>query len=181
MIRGVSYSCSRAVACAVAGCALAAAGALRHHTAGVLSARIRHDSALEAALGARIAGLGPCEASDLEELRGRVRGIRSQLGAPDTWERLARLLGGAWAAGPLKRDDRDGYSNGAGSVSLRQPSISDWPAIVDAMRVIETVPGARVVGFEMRTSGDRERRVVDLVSVAVSTQTESLPAQPRTP
>src|SRR5208283_5282899 len=177
VIRGCTCRRSRAAACALAAFALAAAFGLRRHTAGELSELLRRDSAREADLSAKIAGLGPCEAADLEELRDRVRGMRSRLGAPDTWDRLLSVLGGAWAGGSLNLDERDGYAIGAGTVTLRQPSTSDWPAIVDAVRIIETVPGARVCGFEMRTSGDRERRAVDLVSVAVSTQTERLPTQ----
>jgi len=177
MIRGCTCRRSRAAACVLAACAFAAAFAVRRHTAGELSELLRQGSAREADLRARIAGLGPCEAADLEELRARVRGMRSRLGAPDTWDRVIRLLGGAWACGPLRLDERDGYAVGTGSVTLRQPTVADWPAIVDAVRAIEGVQGARVCGFEMRTSGDRERRAVDLVSIAVSTQTESRSSQ----
>jgi hypothetical protein len=181
MIRGFSFRRSRAAACAAAACVLAAALALRRHTAGELSELRSRDDAREAALCSRIAGLGPCDAADLEALRARVRGMRGRLGPPDAWDRLLRLLGGGWESGTVRRDERAGYAVATGTLTLRRPSTSDWPAIVDAVRAIEEAPGAAVTGFEMRTSGDRGRRVVDVVSVGVSAETESPPAQPRSP
>ena len=181
MIRGCSYRKSRAFVCAAAALAFGAACMLRRHTAGGLSARMAQNADREATLRGRMAALGPCDLKDVEELRTKVSGMRSRLGAADTWDRLIRSLGAAWEAGPLERKEKEGYAVCAGTLRLRQPSTSDWAAIIDAVRAIEAVPGASVSGFEMRTSGDRVRRAVDVVSVAVSTETERLPLQPRQP
>ena len=177
MIRAVAYSKSRAFACAAGVGALLAVCAVRHHVASLRSSWLRLTAGKEGALCAEIAGLGAYESPCLENLRRQVRGFRTNLGAPDTWERLAGLLGKAWTTEPGRREDRDGYSVSVGTVALTAPATSDWPQIVDAVRAVEQVPGVGVVGFEMRTSGDREHRVVDLVKVIVSTQTQRPPQE----
>ena len=181
MIRGIIYSKTRAALCAGAFCALIAAGALCHHTASSRSSWLRQAADREGILCAQIAGLGECEDSELEAMRGRVRELRARLGSPDAWERLVGHLGAGWVAGPVSREEMGGYLAGVGSISLREPSISDWPRIVEAVRAIEEVPGAGILDFEMRTSGDRERRVVDTVTVVVSTQTARTPKQQLAP
>jgi hypothetical protein len=53
---------------------------------------------------------------------------------------------------------------------LKSPSPADWPAIVEAVRVSEGLPGVGVAEFDMKTSGTRERRTVDSVAILVVVQ-----------
>ena len=177
MIRGIAYSKSRAAACASALGALVAAGSMRHHVASARLSWQRLDAGREGALLAEIAGMRAYESPGPEDLRSQVRGFRARLGAPDTWEKLCVSLGKAWKAGAVRREDRDGYAASTGAFMLSAPSTSDWSRIVDAVRATEQVPGVGVVGFEMRTSGDREHRTVDLVRIEVSAHTRAAPRE----
>jgi hypothetical protein len=64
---------------------------------------------------------------------------------------------------------------------MRSPATTDWPDIVDAVKDLEDCPGVRIIEFEMKTSGDRERRSVDLVKIVVAIQTLRSAAIPAIP
>lgn len=175
MIRGVSCSNSRVAVCACALGSLAFACAARHHFASLWDARLRQAAASEGFLVESISGLGGCEAADLEALRRRVSGMRTKLGEPDAWKHLEERLGKGWRREPGTREERDGYSVFSGSLVLSSPTTADWPRILDAVKAIGEVPGAGIVGFEMATSGGKERRNVDVARVFVTTQTRKTP------
>jgi hypothetical protein len=111
-----------------------------------------------------------CEQSDLDALQVRVRRNRILLGPADSWDQLVRLFGKRWKSEAGSRDDREGYSIQVGTFRLQAPTIWDWPHVIDSVSASENLPGIGVIGFEMKTSGDRERRSVDLVKVVVIIQ-----------
>jgi hypothetical protein len=178
MTRGVSYSrwCAAASAAGV-GAALFAV-LLHHHEIRGRSGRLEEIAAQENDLLAQIAAKSGFDRPAMEALRARVGRFRIHLGPDGSWDRAVRLMGKAWAADAGAREDREGYSVQAGTFRLQSPATNDWPQIVDAVRALGQIPGVGVIGFEMRTSGERERRSVELVEILVAVQTlRSAPAQ----
>jgi hypothetical protein len=171
VIRGVAFKNWRATACVAAvGSALLAA-LIHHHVARLRSEVLAQLADRERDLTRQVAERSGFEQADLDALRARVGKFRIQLGPVDSWERLARQFGKAWMAENGTRDDRDGYSVQDGTFQLQSPATTDWPEIVSAVKAAEDLPGVRIIGFEMRTSGDHERRSVDIVKVVVAIQT----------
>lgn len=142
------------------------------------SARHLADEEAEAKLAAAIAGLRPFGDPDLASLRTRVTRFRNGLGAPDTWARAVRLFGSSWNAEPGSRMEKAAYSIQPGAFYLAKPSVADWPSIIDAVGSAEGLLGVEVVAVEMRSSGDRERRALDLVKVAVAVHSRLEPNLP---
>jgi hypothetical protein len=151
---------------------------VRHHLASEWDEQLHRTADLEGALSRQIAARSDCRDSDLDELRARVGTFRDQLGPEDAWEHLVRQFGNGWTAEARPRDDRDGYSFQIGTFVKLSPATSDWPAIVELVKTAEHIPGVGIAGFEMKSSGSRERRTVDLVRIVVaihSRRTETIP------
>jgi hypothetical protein len=171
MIRGVSYSrWSAAVSAAGIGAALLAV-LIHNHDVRSRSARLSEVAGRESDLLAQIGAKSGFDQTSMDALRAKVNRFRVRLGPEGSWDRAVRLMGKAWAAFAEPRDDREGFSVQTGTFRLESPATDDWPQIVEAVKGLEQIPGVGVIGFEMRTSGDRERRSVDLVKVLVAVQT----------
>jgi hypothetical protein len=133
--------------------------------------RRRRVSEQDASLASQLAERAPYENSNLEALRAEVGRFKIQLGREGTWDTLAAMVGERWTAEPGQHEDKEGYSIRYGSLSLLAPETGDWPTIVDVVRKCEATPGVEVSGIEIKTSGSRERRSMDLVRLAVAVET----------
>jgi hypothetical protein len=171
MIRGVAFSKWR-VAAFAAGIGSASTAALLYHRDGInRSERLAEIAGQQSDLVAKIAVKSSFEQSALDALRNKVNRFRLDLGPEGSWDRAVRLLGKAWAANAGTRDEREGYSVQKGSFSLQSPATNDWPQIIEAVKSLGQIPGVCIIGFEMKTGGDRVRRSVDLVKIVVAVQT----------
>lgn len=170
MTRGVRFSRWSAVFCGAGIIAVLSSAMIRHH---VVRSRIADRSQFEISeqdLKTQITAKSGCDLADLIALRSIVGRFRVQLGPSDSWDRLSVQFGKEWSAEGISRDDWDGYSVQVGALRMRSPATSDWPDIIEAVRTLEGTPGVRITGFEMKTSGEHERRSVDLVRIAVAIQ-----------
>lgn len=170
MIRGVIFSKSRAAASSTGMAAAFAMVWLQHHSSGISHEHFRRNAELELNLVGQIETLSGFEDRDLEALRAQVSKFRVQLGPEDEWERLVSQLGRDWNAILGQMADKDGYTTKVGTFRLLSPVTSDWPRIIDAIGVLEQIPGSGIVGFQMKTSGDQLHRSVDLVRIDVAIQ-----------
>jgi hypothetical protein len=170
MTRGFEYS--RLLAAAASGAVAVAGGMFWLHVA--LKARwsehLRRASSVEARMSEQVAALSEFEAEKLEALRSKVGRVRVQLGPEDTWERLIAKLGDSWAVEAGHREERTGCSVQCGVFRLKSPVVSDWPAIVEALKDSEALPGVGIAEIEMQTSGNLERRSLDYVRILVTVQ-----------
>jgi hypothetical protein len=170
MIRGIRYS--RPLATVVAATFVAACAAAWHRE--VLVSRIAEQRRQAAALEEQISGpMGAMEMySDerLRALRKQVGLFRVRLGGAGTWGSLVSRLGQGWTSERGPAEDRGGYSIQLGTFKLLAPSTADWPRIVDAVKASEGIPGVRIVEFEMKASGDLDRRSLDLVRILMEVQ-----------
>jgi hypothetical protein len=171
MKEGVVYSGRLAILCGAALGAAILMAWLRQDLKGVRTAKLRVDARLEAELSRQIAARSDCEESDLEALRTRVDRLRIFLGPKGTWEVLVRQFGKSWTAQAGPKSDCEGYSVQTGTLRLLSPTLADWSKTIDVLTASELLPGVGITGFEMRTSGNRERRSVDLVKVDVEIHT----------
>ena len=158
-----------------AGCA---AFVLHRSLVGQSATRLRAAGEAEAGLASAIAGLHAFGDPELASLRARVTRFRNGLGSPDTWTRAVQLFGPSWNAEAGSRMEKAAYSVQPGVFYLAKPAVADWPSIVDAVGAAEGLPGVEVVAIEMRSSGDRERRTLDLVKVAVAVHARIGPSLP---
>jgi hypothetical protein len=167
MMRGFAYSQKLlALAGATVGAAFVTA-LLHHHVFGErIGRRIRAEN-LEGSLTKQINGMSEFDDSKLDALRAWVGRFRNQLGAEDSWERLVLQFGKDWDAQAGPKDERAGYSFQTGTFLLQSPVPSDWPRIVDAVSAAEQLRGVGIARFEMKASGDREHRTLDLVKIVV--------------
>jgi hypothetical protein len=171
VIRGIQYSrplAAASIAAAVALCAMI--GLHLELKAGILERR-RRASVVEATLLSQINAKSMYGAESLEELRDKVGQFRVQLGSQGTWERLVGQLGEGWTAESGPMDNKGDYSIRFGTFRLISPSVLDWPKIVEAVKESEAIPGVGIAEFEMKASGDRDRRSLDLVRFLVAVQT----------
>jgi hypothetical protein len=175
MIRGVSYSKVRAVGFVAGMLMLTMATALRIRWGLGRNEWEVQDASREADLNSRVTALSSCETDDLNALRERINSIRAGLGPPGAWDHLVGLLGKTWTALPASRELREGYTLLNATLVLASASTSDWPLILQTSETIEKAPGASILSFEMKASGDRDRRVVDFVKFTVSVES----TQPR--
>jgi hypothetical protein len=182
MIKGVQYSKALA-GCAAVSVIAACAMSWRHLELGADIAQQRRRAAdAESKLTSEIAGKSMYEGESLDALRDQVGRTRIQLGDAGTWSRLVRQFGDGWSAESGPTEDKGGYEIRYGTIRLLAPSVADWPKIVEAVRDSEAMRGVGIAEFEMRTSGDRDRRSLDLVRILVAVQssrTEPTPATVR--
>jgi hypothetical protein len=136
--------------------------------------RKRRASDRDASLSAQVVERASYENFSLEALRDEIGRFRVQLGGEGTWENLARMFGERWKAEPGQQEDKDGYSIRFGTLRLSSPETGDWPGIMEAVRKCEATPGVGVTDIEIKTSGNRERRSMDLVRIAVAVETNRL-------
>jgi hypothetical protein len=140
--------------------------------------RLKSNLEAEAQLAATIAGMRAFSDLELATLRARVTRFRNGLGSPDSWSRAVRLFGAAWNSEAGQRTEKAAYSLQPGVFYLAKPAIADWPSVVEAVGAAEGLPGVEVVAVEMKSSGDRERRTLDLVKVAVAIHARLVPELP---
>lgn len=171
MIRGIVYS--RRLSALSTACVGAAFGMalFRHHLTRETTELRRRTADLEGTFTRQIAAKSDFEDSMLDALRVRVGKFRGQLGPEDTWEQLVRQFGKRWEIEAGPRDERDGYSLQVGTFLLLSPTPSDWPRIVEAVEAAEKFQGVGIAAFEMKSSGSREHRAVDLVRIVVAIHT----------
>jgi hypothetical protein len=168
MIRGVSYSRPKAI-CLAGSLAIAVAlGFALHHLETVESEGLLHAQQKRSALEEQISARSHCADADLKALRAEVAGLRERMAKPGAWERLMLQLGRGWGARAARTEERAGCIVQDVVLERRSPSTSDWPEIVSVAADIEKMQGARISSFEMRTSGDKQRRTVDLINILVS-------------
>jgi len=141
---------------------------LRHHMAGEWLEQRRRAAELEDAINKQVAAMSDCDDPHLNALRMLAGRLRGQLGTDDAWGRLVLLFGRDWTAEAGPKEQRAGYSTQTGSFVRLAPSPSDWPGVVNVVRSAEQLPGVGIAGIEMRSSGDRERRSLDIVKIAVA-------------
>ena len=171
MIRGLVFS---RVLAAASSAAIAAACAMFWTLAELQSKNSEHQrraSGIEAGLSAQIAAKSEFERDRLEALRIRVGLFRVHLGTANTWDRLVKRFGAGWTIEAGPSEDRNGCSVQYGVFSLKSPELSDWPGIIEILKDSEGLPGVGIVEFEMKTSGNLERRSLDLVRIHVAVQT----------
>jgi hypothetical protein len=168
VIRGVTYSRGPLVLCLAAVGSACAMIWLRHNTAGDWMEQRRRSAELEGALIKRVAALSDCVVPHLNALHALVGRLRGQLGTEDLWARLVLLFGKDWSAEPGAKEQRTGYSTQTGTFVRLAPKAADWPRIVDVVRSAEQLPGVGIAWLEMRSSGDREHRSLDVVKIAVA-------------
>jgi hypothetical protein len=171
MIRGIRYRRSLAIFGAAAVIAACASYRLRITLNAQIAERRLRASAQEASISRQIAEKIMYDDGRLRELRERVSRFRVTLGGEGTWDSLVRRLGNGWSAESGPMEDRGGYSVQYGTIKLLSHTVSEWPRIVEAVRDTEAMPGVGVAELEMKASGDRERRSLDLVRILVAVQT----------
>lgn len=171
MIRGVQYSLPFA---AVGVAALAATGSmiwLRFDLEARIAGQRRRASIAEASLSSQIAAKSMYERECLETLHSQVSRFRERLGTDGTWERAVGQFGSGWNAELGARDDRSGYSIQYGTLRLISPTLADWPRIIGAVRDSEAIPGVGIAEIEMKASGSRGQRTLDLVRILLAIKT----------
>ena len=168
MIRGVAYS-RRLFAVSLGAVVAACAMALLHQllTSGRIERR-RRTMDIEGRLSGQILAMADCEDSRVEALRARVGRFQVQLRPEDTWERLMHLFGSRWKAEAGTQDNKEDFSYLVGTFTLLSPTVSDWPKILETIKASELLAGVGISRFEMKTSGTRKHRSVDLVTIAVA-------------
>jgi hypothetical protein len=174
MIRGVSYSKPLAAAGAASIVAACAMYWLRAGAAVNLEDGRRRAFGLEGELAAQIVAWSGFDDGKLSALRDQVKLFRVRLGPAGTWERLIAHLGDRWTEEGTSRDDRNGCTIQLGAFSLKSPSVTDWPRIVEALRDSEALPGVGITEFQMKASGSREHRSIDLVRFRVAVRTRRM-------
>jgi hypothetical protein len=168
MTKGVAYS-MHASALSATGLVAACAMMFAHlHIASEKTEQRRRAVHHEDDLSGRIAAKSDCEDSRLDALRARVGSFRGRLGPEDAWERIVRQFGKDWTAEAGPMDILDGYSFQVGTFLLVSPAISDWPGIIEAVKTAEQLPGVGIASIEMKSSGNREHRALDLVKIVVA-------------
>lgn len=167
MIRGIAYSRLSCALC-VTGVGTACLMALVHrHLTGECTNRRCNSADLESSLSSQIASKKGCGESDLDELRKRVERFRGQLGPDDAWMRLVHQFGRRWKVEAGPKEDKDGYSIQIGTFLLTSPTVADWPEIIEAVGAAEQLPGVGIAGIQMRSTGSRKSRSVEIVRVLV--------------
>ena len=160
---GIRYSRKLAILCATSICASCLAAGLRYYNNSRWLAAKRGAAGVERALKHQIGELSGFEDSNLRTLHAKVGEFRGQLGSEDLGDQLSRQFGRDWIIRFGGKEEWSQYSTQVVTLVRRSSSIADWPRIVDAVRDAERLPGVRVVSFEMRTSGNNDRRSVDVV------------------
>lgn len=133
----------------------------------------RSDAATESALAAQISAISGCKDEDLEVLRAKIGHIRLQMGDDVTWTRMESKLGAQWQRQGASWTEESGFSLRTEILERRHPDIDDWLEIVRSVKAWEAVPGVSVVAFEMRTSGGRDHRTLDLARVTLSVRSRT--------
>jgi hypothetical protein len=160
------------IAAAAAGTGAACAAVWLHIVLGgetVEERRRGQDS--EGSLTAQIAAKSMYGNARLSALRDEVARSSAQLGGKGSWESLVGRLGNAWACETETVEGMDAYPVRYGTFRLASPAVADWSAIVEAVGNSEAIPGVGIAEIEMKSSGDRTRRSLDLVRIQVAVQT----------
>lgn len=171
MIRGVQYS--KPLAAGAAAVAIASSMLIwQHHELGAKISEQRRNAAIaESNLESEVAAKSMYESEYLNALRDQMSRSRVQLGDEGTWGRLVRRLGDRWSAEPGQMDGKGGQSIRYGTMRLLLPTVTDWAKIVEAVTNSEEIPGVGIAELEMKTSGSRDRRTLDLVRILIAIQT----------
>jgi hypothetical protein len=166
MKRGIRFSRRPAAAAVASLTALLVALGFHLHASAAAAAEARRSASHIEELSRRTAADAAYDDPALGELRDRIERFRRELGTTDALSRLAGQLGSRWSLGSARALDRGLYRVHQASASLTAPEVSDWPAIVEAVREAEDIPGVSVPEIELRSSGDLGRRSLDLVRMA---------------
>ena len=180
MKRGLSYSKTLAALCAASAVAAFAMGSLRHEVSLAVARNRSTAAAREGGLSAQIAAKSPYENEDLEALRLRAQALRGSLGDDSTWEKLTTRAAGRWRVEAGADDRKNGYKQRVATMTLLSASVADWPEVVKAVGDLESIPGIGIAEFEMKTSGGREQRTLDVARVLVSVRTRQVTVNPPT-
>ena len=132
---------------------------------------------LQSDLSGRIAAQSGCGDRDLQALREQVGLFRRHLGQEGSWGRIVQLLGKRWTVEGRETEEGKGYSTESGAFRMLSPAVADWPGIVEAVGSLETMPGAGIIEFRMKSSGSRELRSLDTVKIVVSVRTRRAGAE----
>jgi hypothetical protein len=171
MIRGVQYSKPLAAGGAAAVIAASMLIWQHHELSANISEQRRRAEVAESNLESEVAAKSMYESEYLDALRDQMRRSRVQLGDEGTWGRLVRRLGDRWSAEPGQTDEKGGQSTRYGTMRLLSPTVTDWEKIVEAVTNSEETPGVGIAELEMKTSGSRDHRTLDLVRILVAIQT----------
>lgn len=168
MIRGVAYSKKLSVLCAIGiGAALTTVW-IRYQLTSDWLEQMSRAAESEGVLIKQIATMSDYNDSNLRALRLQIGRFRGQLGQEDLWKCLVLQFGKDWTSKVGPKEERTGYSFQIGTFIRVSPSASDWPRIVEVVKAAEHIPGVGIAGFEMKSSGDREHRSVDVVKVVLA-------------
>jgi hypothetical protein len=173
--RGISFGWASA---ALAGSALVAAGSalglVLHFRARVRDEEGRAETRMRD-LGALAERDAPFGDDRVAALREEIARFELGLGDGSALERLSGGLGPRWSLGEVQASRRGNYVLRRATCSLARPELSDWPAILGAVRSAEEIPGVRVAGIEIRSSGDNERRSLDVVRITCEVEARGTP------
>ena len=171
MIRGVQYSLPLAAAGAAALVAVGSMMWLRLGLSSEIVEQRRLASVAETSLSSQIAAKSMYERERLEELREQIGRFRVRLGADGTWDSVVSRIGLGWYAEPGTRNERGTYSIQYGTLKLMSPTVADWPRVIEAVGESEAIPGVGIAEIEIKASGVRGQRTLELVRILVAVQT----------
>lgn len=168
---GVAYS-SRWTLAALLGLSAALCGGFaRHITLERREARLAESISQEHRVELLISELPNCKESDLAALRKKVTRFHAQLGSEGLWNHVIALFASGWIVNSSQPERMTGYSVQEGTMVMISPCTSDWTAITRMIVAVEKMSGVQVIKFAMNTSGDKERRSVDLVELKLLIET----------
>ena len=139
---------------------------------------MRSDAADESAVASQIAAISGCKDEDLELLSAKIGHIRLQMGDGGTWTQIEAKLGSQWRPQGASWTEKSGFSLRTEILERQHPEIDDWPEIARAVKAWEAIPGVSVVAFQIKTSGGRDRRILDAVTVTLSVRSRSALPRP---
>lgn len=165
--RGVQYSKGLVILCVVGLGATCGVTWLRQHYSSKWLEEKRSATSVENTLIRRITALSDFEKPRIQTLQKRLGVFMEQLGPADLSDRLVLQFGKDWETGLGHRENKARYSIQEMNLVRRSASVSDWLRILEVVKTIEHLPGARITSFEMRTSGSRQQRSVDVVKIVL--------------
>ncbi len=171
MIKSATYSKRMAAVCLVGLGAAASISCLSRHITSTRNHQLRSLLVSEGELSRQIAALSEFGDANLASLRSTVVRLRLPVGAKDQSETLVKGFGDSWTHESGGAETKDGISLKTDIFKKLSPEPSDWWKTVETLRSLEEVPGITIVSFEMRTSGDRNHRSVDILRVMVESRT----------
>jgi len=168
MIRGIAFSRSLAATAAVGW--VSAAGAEWYRREGI-SQRIRDEQVVEnraATLSGAIAAKAAFDDGSVDSELRSAGEIQARPLSREAWSAFLREIGDRWSLSLDGADSRGDFLLQQATLRLRSPGVGDWPIIVAAIRSAEERSGVRVVAVRIRSSGDQQRRAMDVAEAVLS-------------